>query len=97
MKVLAGYKYDETFYDSGEVNSDLPLLFGNLPDLIIPEQAARILHKSVKTLYDWNYRGKTRKRKIPSNLFLKLGGGLYVRKDILRQWISSEVPPLTKE
>jgi hypothetical protein len=75
----------------GEVNSGIVgirKLFENLPELMIPEEAARVLNKSVKTLYDWHYRGKTRKRKIPSNLFLKVGGGLYLRKDILCAWVS---------
>lgn len=71
-----------------EVNSS-SLLFENLPDLIIPEIAAKVLNKSVKTLYDWKYRGKTRREKIPSKLFTKMGGGLYVRKDILLEWVSS--------
>lgn len=97
MRTLSKYKFDDLYYDANITNASSALLFENLPDLINPELAARILHKSVKTLYDWNYRGKTRKRKIPSNLFLKLGGGLYVRKNILLQWISNEVPPLTKE
>jgi len=75
----------------GEENSGIVgirKLFENLPELMIPEEAARVLNKSVKTLYDWHYRGKTRKRKIPSNLFLKVGGGLYLRKDILCAWVS---------
>ncbi len=75
----------------GEGNSGIVgirKLFENLPELMIPEEAARVLNKSVKTLYDWHYRGKTRKRKIPSNLFLKVGGGLYLRKDILCAWVS---------
>ena len=63
-------------------------LFDNLPELIAPELAAKVLNKSVKTLYDWKYRGKTRKTKIPSNLVTKIGGGLYVRKDILLLWVS---------
>lgn len=61
-------------------------IFNNLPDLIVLEVSAKVLKKSVKTLYDWNYRGKTRKKKIPPNLFVKLGGGLYVRKDVLITW-----------
>ena len=76
-------------YNSGAVTEVADKLFENLPDLIIPEVAAELLNKSVKTLYDWNYRGRTRKRKIPSNLFLKVGGGLYLRKDVLCSWISN--------
>tara|TARA_R110002049_G_scaffold274186_3_gene452129 strand:+ start:1481 stop:1690 length:210 start_codon:yes stop_codon:yes gene_type:complete len=63
------------------------MLFDNLPDLIAPDMAARFLNKSVATLYDWKYRGKTRKDKIPSNLFTKIGGGLYLRKDVLQSWV----------
>lgn len=65
------------------------MFFENLPDLITPQIASLFLKKSVETLYDWNYRGQTRKRKIPSDLFIKLSGGLYLRKDILGKWISN--------
>lgn len=81
-----GYEAYEGEENSGIVG--IRKLFENLPELMIPEEAARVLNKSVKTLYDWHYRGKTRKRKIPSNLFLKVGGGLYLRKDILCAWVS---------
>ena len=61
-------------------------IFKNLPELITSEFAAKVLKKSVSTLYDWNYRGKTRKNRVPSNLFVKVGGGLYLRKDVLIEW-----------
>lgn len=63
-------------------------LFENLPDLIKPQLAADTLGISIKTIYDWRYRGKT--RNIPSNLFVKLGRLLYVRKEALKHWINSQ-------
>lgn len=69
--------------------SNSRVLFENLPELIVPELAAEVLGKSVKTLYDWNYRGQMRKKKVPHNLFIKIGGGLYMRRDTLIEWVSS--------
>lgn len=88
MRKKWDFHQDIEGYNQRAVTGVTEKLFENLPELIIPEVAAKVLNKSVKTLYDWNYRGKTRKRKIPSNLFLKVGGGLYLRKDILCEWIS---------
>lgn len=66
-----------------------PLLFENSPELIEPQLVAQFLKKSVATLYDWNYRGKTRKNKIPPDLFTKIGGSLRMRKDIHGKWMSN--------
>ena len=71
-------------------------LFENLPDLIPPQTAAEFLNRKLKTIYDWQYRGKTRKNKIPSELFTKISGGLFIRKDILRIWIYSRNSPFKK-
>jgi len=68
--------------------SEKPVLFENLPELIELRLASLFLNKSVKTLYDWNYRGETRKSKIPPDLFIKIGGSLRIRKDVLRKWMS---------
>jgi hypothetical protein len=87
------YKSDFNFnfleYNPEVTEDSATILFENLPELIIPQVAAKFLNKSVKTLYDWNFRGKTRKRKIPSDLFLKVGGSLYIKKDVLSKWISN--------
>ena len=73
------------YYESdSKVESNM--LFENLPDLITLNQASKVLNKKVKTFYDWKYRGKTRKDKIPSNLFVKLSGNLYLRKKVLESW-----------
>ena len=63
--------------------------FDNL-ELIPVELAAKALHVSVKTLYDWKYRGQVRETRIPHDLFAKLGGKLYVRKTILNRWIQGQ-------
>jgi hypothetical protein len=78
----------KSYYKEVVVNST-PILFENLPELIEPQLASIFLKKSVATLYDWNYRGKTRKSKIPPDLFTKLGGSLRIRKDILGDWMSN--------
>ena len=64
------------------------LLFDNLPEIIKPEVLANYLSISVKTIYDWRYRGQT--RSIPSDLFLKINRLLYIRKAVLLRWINSQ-------
>ena len=71
------------------VKSEL-LLFDNLPKLLRPETVAPLLGLSVKTIYDWRYRGKL--RSIPPHLFLKVNRFLYIRTDVLRDWIASQNP-----
>lgn len=66
------------------------LLFDNLPKLLRPETIASLLGLSVKTIYDWRYRGKL--RSIPPQLFLKVNRFLYLRTDVLRDWIASQNP-----
>ena len=62
-------------------------LFEKLPELLRPQAVSKILGVSIATIYDWKYRGKT--RKVPSDLFLKLNRSLYIRTDVLRNWIIS--------
>jgi len=59
--------------------------FYNLPKLIKPHVLAKELGLSVATIYDWKYRGKM--RKIPEDLFLKIAGRLYIRSDVLYNWL----------
>ncbi len=72
--------------------SDIDLLFENLPKILRPEQVASILNRKVETIYDWHYRQK--QRKVPKELFLKFNRSLYLRSDILKQWIASQNPSL---
>jgi len=67
-------------------------LFENLPEIIRPRTAASVLGISVKTIYDWHYRGKL--RNVPGKMFLKMNRLLYLRTDVLRSWISSQNPSL---
>lgn len=64
------------------------LLFENLPELIKPETAAKVLGISVRTIYDWRYRQVL--KKVPPTLFLKVNRMLYLRTAILRYWIVSQ-------
>ena len=64
------------------------VLFDNLPEIIKPPLAAKLLGISVKTIYDWKYRGKT--RNVPSDLFLKLNRSLYIKTEVLNRWVASE-------
>ena len=63
-------------------------LFENLPELIKPQLAAKTLSISIKTIYDWHYRGKT--RNVPEDLFIKINRLLYIRKTALKRWINSQ-------
>lgn len=67
-------------------------LFDNLPKLLRPEAVAPLLGISVKTIYDWRYRGRL--RRIPQQLFLKVNRFLYLRTDVLMDWIASQNPSL---
>lgn len=82
------YQLELVRYNKPRANLKSSRLFENLPELIVPEVAAKVLGKSVKTLYDWNYRGQMRKYKIPFDLFIKIGGGLYMKRDALIKWVN---------
>lgn len=66
------------------------MLFENLPELLKPEKVASILGISVSTIYDWHYR--MRLKKVPQNLFLKFNRLLFIRTNVLRDWIVSQNP-----
>ncbi|OFZ21710.1 MAG: hypothetical protein A2X94_15570 [Bdellovibrionales bacterium GWB1_55_8] len=68
------------------------MIFENLPELMKPEAVAEVLGVSVKTIYDWRYRQKL--RGVPEGLFLKFNRLLYLRTEVLRQWIASQNPSL---
>ena len=65
-----------------------PKLFDNLPGLLKPSTVAALLDISVKTIYDWRYRGKM--KQVPETLFIKINRLLYLRTDVLRDWIASQ-------
>lgn len=71
---------------------DLPkrdqLLFDNLPEIMRPAIAAEILGVSIKTIYDWRYRQKT--RNIPDDLFIKFNRFLYIRTSALKKWMNRQ-------
>ncbi|TVQ79813.1 MAG: helix-turn-helix domain-containing protein [Bradymonadales bacterium] len=60
--------------------------------MIRPQRAAEILGLSIQTIYDWKYRAKL--RKVPESLFIKLNRTLYLRTDVLKEWITSQNPSL---
>lgn len=65
-----------------------PLLFDNLPEILRPQTAADLLGVSIKTIYDWRYRQKT--RNIPEDLFIKFNRFLYIRTSALKEWINQQ-------
>jgi predicted DNA-binding transcriptional regulator AlpA len=71
---------------------ELDQLFENLPKILRPDRVASILGLSKKTIYDWHYRQK--QRRVPAELFVKFNRSLYLRTDILKQWIASQNPSL---
>ena len=66
------------------------VLFDNLPALLRPEKAAALLGISVQTIYDWRYREN--QRRVPKDLFVKFNRFLYLKSEILMQWIASRNP-----
>jgi hypothetical protein len=65
-------------------------LFDNLPKLMRPEQVAAYFDVSIKTIYDWRYRGRL--RGLPKGMFLSLNRRLFIRTSILVEWIASQNP-----
>ncbi len=63
-----------------------------LPKVPFLNFPALLLGVSVKTIYDWRYRQKL--RGVPDGLFLKINRLLYLRTEVLRQWIRSQNPTL---
>lgn len=61
-------------------------LFDNQPELLKANVVAELLGISIKTIYDWHYKRKT--RNIPDGLFIKLNRLLYIRTAELRHWIT---------
>ncbi len=68
------------------------LIFENQPELMKPEAVAELMGVSIKTIYDWRYRQK--QRKVPMGLFVKFNRLLYLRTEVLKQWILSQNPSL---
>ncbi len=75
-----------------EAHQERTPIFENLPEIVKPEAVAEVLGVSVKTIYDWRYRQKL--RGVPDGLFLKFNRLLYLRTEVLRQWIRSQNPSL---
>lgn len=69
-----------------EVNSST-MLFENLPKIVKIKTLAKTLDIAVATIYDWKYRSQM--RNIPLELFLKINGRLYIRTDVLNNWLLS--------
>ena len=64
--------------------------FENLPRLMRPQKVAELFELSVTTIYDWKYRAKL--KRIPEGLFVKLNRNLYLRTDVLKEWMTSQNP-----
>lgn len=63
-------------------------LFEKANSWMRPRDVSQILGIPVPTIYDWKYRRE--ERKIPSDLFVKLNGQLFLRKQVLLAWINSQ-------
>ena len=63
-------------------------LFENLRSIERPAAIAAVLGISVWTIYDWRYR--SRQRKVPAGLFMTFNRRLYLKTDILQEWIASQ-------
>lgn len=70
--------------------SNIEAIFDNLPKVLSPEQAGSILNRKTKTIYDWHYRQK--QRKVPEGLFVVFNRRLFLRTEVLKQWLASQNP-----
>lgn len=75
-------------YNGNVDNEQSTMLFDNLPEILRPQMAAELLGISIKTVYDWRYRQKT--RNIPDDLFIKFNRFLYVRTSALKKWMNHQ-------
>ena len=57
--------------------------------LLRAKDVARIMGISYETVYDWKYRSI--KRRIPEGMFVKVGRMLFVRSDLLKGWILTNI------
>lgn len=69
-----------------EFNSDR--FFENLKGWMSPQEVADKFGISVWTIYKWKNRGKL--VGVPDGLFIKFNRKLFIRTDVLRNWISSQ-------
>lgn len=86
------YNFNQDIKPEIIYNEDVPetvtvVLFENQPELLRPHSVAKLLGISVKTIYDWKYRGK--KRNVPSDLFLSLNRSLFINTKVLKSWLLS--------
>jgi sulfatase maturation enzyme AslB (radical SAM superfamily) len=56
---------------------------------------AKIFGISIETVYDWNYRAKM--KKIPEGTFVKINQMLFVRTDLLKNWVLSKMTSRSKQ
>lgn len=75
-------------FEKVQVNDASIEFFNNLPEIMKAVAVADLLGLSIKTIYDWRYKQKT--RNIPNNLFIKINRLLYLRTAVLREWITSQ-------
>lgn len=57
--------------------------------LLRANEVAGILGVSLETVYDWKYRSKM--RKVPEGMFVKISRMLFVRSDLLKGWIAGQM------
>lgn len=69
-------------------DGSLKMLFENSKSLLTPQEVCSLLGIAPKTIYDWKYRSVL--RKVPVGLFVKFNRKLFIRTDILRNWIISQ-------
>lgn len=63
-------------------------LFENFKELLTPKEVSQLFGVSIKTIYNWNYRRI--KCRVPVGLFVKFNRKLFIRTEILRNWITSQ-------
>lgn len=64
------------------------MLFEMRKGLLRPQDVARLLGISVRTVYDWHHR--PHRRSTPSGLFVKFNGHLFVKVEALDLWMTQQ-------
>ncbi len=75
---------------TADTNMDLmKFLETDHKSLLRANDIAKIFGISIETIYDWKYRAKM--KKIPDGTFVKINEMLYIRTDLLKNWVLSKM------
>ena len=82
----------DSICNGNNIQSRYHLIFDNRIELLEAKEFCQIFGYKISTIYDWKYRSK--KNKVPDDLFVKFRRKLHLRTDVLREMFLSQNPLL---